>query len=294
MSERVRAAIMLLATMLIWGSTFVVTKYAIRALPPLQLAFVRVLLGALVLGPFGWLRLRSSRTTSTPWHAIVWLGAIGVAFYYVAFNYALIFTSAAQGALVQSCIPAVTALVAVIWLRERASMWSWIGIGLAVLGVVVVFAGGSNEATGGSAFGNLLMFGTVLAWAVYTALAKRVAQCDTLVVTAALLAVGAVLLFPFALWEHVHSGRIVSSTGSWIAIAYLGCGASGIAYLLYNLALRSMDANQAGTYTNLIPIVGVISGVFFGDSLTALHLVGAALVGLGVVLTSSNQRPRRN
>jgi drug/metabolite transporter (DMT)-like permease len=45
---------MLLITMSIWGSTFVVTKHAIGMLPPLELAFARVALGAIVLLPFAW------------------------------------------------------------------------------------------------------------------------------------------------------------------------------------------------------------------------------------------------
>jgi drug/metabolite transporter (DMT)-like permease len=276
---------MLVVTMVIWGSTFVVTKQAILALPPLQLAFMRVLLGALFLSPFAWMRYRSN-PTAIPWLAILWLGAIGVAIYYVAFNYALTFTSAAQGALVQSCIPAVTALIAVIWLGERAPIRRWIGITLSVVGVMIIFMGASTVAAGHSTRGNVLMFGTVAAWGVYTALAKRVAHYDMVVVTAALLGVGALLLFPVAAWEHVHSARVLINASAWFAIAYLGCGASGLAYLLYNLALRDMDANQAGTYTNLIPVVGVISGVLLGDSLSAIQFIGGALVALGVALTS--------
>lgn len=285
---------MLLATMAIWGSTFVVTKYAILALPPLQLAFVRVVLGALVLVPFAWMRHRSGNPATIPWRSIWMLGTIGVTMYYIAFNFALSFTSAAQGALVQSCIPAVTALIAVLWLGERGPTRRWIGIGLSVAGVIIVFAGAANDAETRSGYGNLLMFATVLAWGVYTALAKRVAHCDTLVVTAALLGVGALLLLPFAAWEFGHTARALSDPSAVFAIVYLGCGASGVAYLLYNLALRDMDANQAGTYTNLIPVVGVITGVMLGDSLNAMHLIGGALVALGVVLTSTgpNESPQ--
>jgi len=281
---------MLLVTMMIWGSTFVATKLAIQTLPPLQLAFVRVLLGTLVLAPFAWRRRKSQPSPPMPWHSIVWLGAIGVALYYIAFNYALSLTSAAQGALVQSCIPAVTALIAVLWLGERGPMRRWLGIGLSVAGVVIVFAGAATEVPVRSTYGNLLMFGTVVAWGLYTALAKRVAHCDTVVITAALLGVGALLLLPFAVWEYGHSRSVMGSIGSWLAIVYLGCGASGFAYLLYNLALRDMDANQAGTYTNLIPVVGVLTGVLTGDTLSAIHLIGGAVVAVGIVLTTVERK----
>ena len=50
---------------------------------------------------------------------------------------------------------------------------------------------------------------------------------------------------------------------------YLGAMASGAAYVLYNDALKHMDASQAAVYANLIPIVGVITGiVLLGETLT--------------------------
>ena len=67
----------------------------------------------------------------------------------------------------------------------------------------------------------------------------------------------------------------------------LGAIASGAAYMLYNYALRHMDASQAGVYTNLIPIVGVITGVIvLGEELSVRALLGGAIVMLGVWITS--------
>jgi drug/metabolite transporter (DMT)-like permease len=125
---------------------------------------------------------------------------------------------------------------------------------------------------------------------VYTALAKRAAKCDTLILTTGLIAVGALLLLPFAVWEYAGNSRVVLSTSGLIAIAYLGLGASGIAYVLYNSALRDMDASQAGTFTNLIPVVGVLSGLLLGDSLSLWALVGGTLVAIGIWLTTARTK----
>ena len=61
---------MLLVTMVIWGSTFVVTKGIIDQLPPFTLAFVRVAIGALVLLPLRW--------AGRPGGAIPWSRCRGV------------------------------------------------------------------------------------------------------------------------------------------------------------------------------------------------------------------------
>ncbi len=291
MKSHLGSILMLLVTMVIWGSTFVVTKGVNDQVPPFTLAFVRVAIGALVLFAFALVR-RARGGSHTPWSALPWgtivtMGMVGVALYYAVFNYSLVYTSASQGALVQSCIPAMTALVAVVWLREHASPLRWAGIALSMIGVLIVFSG-SGAQSGGSAtlLGNVLMFISAVLWGVYTSMAKRVATHDAMQVTAGIIGAGAVLLLPLAAFEVAAEGIPSVNLRGWLGMAYLGAGASGIGYMLYSSALKHVDASEAGVYTNLIPIVGVITGVLLGDPLSARAIVGGGVVLFGVWLTS--------
>jgi drug/metabolite transporter (DMT)-like permease len=200
--------------MILWGSTFVVTKDVMVEFPPLALAFIRVTIGSMLLLPLAWSRQRRAAPDAPPlpWGTLFAMGFIGVASYYFLFNLAMVYISASQGALVQSSIPAITALVAVLWLREHASFTRIAGIVLSIIGVFVIFAGDASNTPaaqlggiGGKWLGNLLMFGSVIGWGVYTSLAKRVAAFDPLVVTGYVMAFGAVMLLPTALYEL--SGR---------------------------------------------------------------------------------------
>jgi drug/metabolite transporter (DMT)-like permease len=56
--------------------------------------------------------------------------------------------------------------------------------------------------------------------------------------------------------------------------------------MLYSAALKHVDASEAGVYTNLIPIVGVVTGVLLGEPLSARAVVGGMVVLVGVWLTS--------
>jgi drug/metabolite transporter (DMT)-like permease len=76
-----------------------------------------------------------------------------------------------------------------------------------------------------------------------------------------------------------------------MCLVYLGAMASGAAYVLYNDALKHMDASQAGAYTNLIPIVGVITGVVVLDeTLTLRAIIGGGVVILGVWVAGRDGR----
>lgn len=287
--------LLLLLTMTVWGSTFMVTKELIAVWPPFTVAFVRVTVGTLVLLPFA----LAQRTPGVrlPWGSLWWMGLIGVALYYFMFNLAMVHVSASQGALVQASIPAMTALVAVLWLRERASSLRWLGIALSVGGVLIVFSGSGSDGGQSSLFGNFLMFASVVCWGLYTALAKRVAGFDSLVITTAVTGTGALLLSPLAGYEIVTANLAGEGLPplpliGWVELLYLGAIASGMAYLLYNASLRHLDASEVGVYTNLIPIVGVLTGVIvLGEPLSTRAIVGGLVVMLGVWVTSRSERP---
>lgn len=72
-----------------------------------------------------------------------------------------------------------------------------------------------------------------------------------------------------------------------LAALYLGAGPSALAYLLWNQALRHLDAGQAANFLNLIPVVGIASAAFFlGEVPTPGQLLGGSLVVGGVWLSS--------
>jgi drug/metabolite transporter (DMT)-like permease len=185
----------------------------------------------------------------------------------------------------------MTALVAVLWLRERASALRWFGIALSIAGVLLVFSNVADSGARAALLGNALMFLTVVCWGVYTSIAKRSADgSDPVIVTTGIAAVGAIALLPMAITEVISQGMPTVGGAGWLAVIYLGAGASGIAYLLYNSALQHMDASEVGAYTNLIPIVGVILGIVVLDEpLSARAIAGGLIVLFGVWLTGRRE-----
>lgn len=296
MNRRWRAILILIGVMTLWGSVFVMTKDVIYVVPPLTLAFLRVAIGFLVLLPFAILRLRRQSTPRPPlpWRDMLTMGAIGVAFYYGVFNFGLFYTSASQGALVQSSIPAMTALVAMLWLGESATRLRLLGIVLSVIGVLVIFTGSPADRSAISpVLGNLLVFASVIAWGIYTAYAKRCAHVDAMILTAGVIGAGALFLLPCAAIELRGQPLPVLDSTGWIEVVLLGAGAAGIAYMLYNLALQDIDASQAGVFANLIPVVGVASGIILlGDPISFRAIVGGLIVIAGVWITGSERAPR--
>ncbi len=289
MPRRTLAILALVVLMIVWGSTFVVTKAAAREIPPLTLAALRFLIAALVLIPVALRRGGLARLPKpVPWAALTLMAISGIAIFAVTFTFALVHGSASQGALIYALVPACVALAAVLYLGEKVSRQRIAGIVLSMLGVVVVTMAGERTAEAPHpVFGALWMFGAVIAWSAYTVFAKRLAQADFVVTIAIVSTLGALMLLPLSAVELSVTPWSNPSTSAWAGVLFLGVAASAVAYIVYGFALRELDASLVGVYTNLDPIVGVVTAVLFlGEELYAGQIAGGLIAFVGMWLAS--------
>jgi drug/metabolite transporter (DMT)-like permease len=295
--RRTFAIACLVTVMIIWGSTFVVTKAAARDIPPLTLAALRFLIAAIVLIPLA-LHRGGIRRLPQPiaWRALILMALTGIAAFAIAFNYALVYGSAAQGALIYALVPAAVALAAVGFLKERLSKQRVFGIVLSIIGVVLVASGGeSSLAAPRPLLGALWMLAAVVVWTAYTVLAKQLAHADHIVTIAVISLLGAAMLVPAAAIELAAAPTFSPSIGAWGGALFLGVAASALAYIAYGYALRELDASVVGVYTNLDPIVGVVTAVLFlGETLYTGQIFGGLVAFFGMWLASRESEGMKN
>lgn len=289
-SRRPLAILTVVVLMVIWGSTFVVTKAAAQDIPPLTLAALRFVTAALVLMPLAFVKGNwKSMPKPLPWKALLGMALTGIAIFTIGFNYALVHASATQGALIYALLPAAIALAAVMFLRERLSTRRIGGIVLSIVGVgMVVLAGEVDRNSPRPVLGALWMIGAVTAWAVYTIFAKRLADADQLITIALVSTLGMLMIVPFAAVELAGAPWQPPSVQAWGGVLFLGIIASALAYIAYGWALRELDASLVGALINLDPIVGVITAVIFlGETLHGGQVAGGAIALAGMWLAST-------
>ncbi|MHB1006695.1 MAG: DMT family transporter [Chloroflexota bacterium] len=283
MSKRTAAVAALLATVIIWGTTFVGTKVVLRELPPLAIAELRFLLGSLVLVPMAMWEHHRERG-ALPWSRLALAGLLGGCVFFAFQNVGLAYTSASKASLILGSVPALTALLSVLVLRERLTGLRAAGIAASVVGVVVIVVGGGGSWRGDGLLGDLLVAGSAVAWAVYTVQSKGLeGKASPLVLAAASAGFGALFTLPLALFEATTTPLSLPSPGAWVALGYLGFVASAVPYLLWNYALARVDASEAAVWVNLVPVIAVVSAVFvLGEAVAPAAIVGGAVVLVGV------------
>jgi drug/metabolite transporter (DMT)-like permease len=290
-SRRALALVELILLMLVWGGTFVVTKAVVSEIPPLSLASMRFFLAAGVLAPFAMARGGVRGLPSPlPLGALAMMALSGVVSFSAGFHFALAYTSATQGALIYALLPAAIALAAVVVLKEAPSRRRMFGVVLSVAGVALVVANGqAGTAAPAPLLGAACMLLAVLSWTGYTVFAKRLAAADQIVVTACVSAIGAVMLAPLAAIEVFVAGswQRAPSLQGWLGFVFLSVVASALAFVVYGRVLRELDASLVGAYTNLDPIIGVLTAVIvLGEPLNVPQMVGGVIALAGMWLAS--------
>lgn len=271
--------------MLIWGLTFIATKIALREFPPFQLSVARLALAWLVLYPFA--RREGLRLRSMLQPELLWLGLTGVALFYGFETIGMQYTSAASGSLFQAALPCLTAFFSFLFLKEKLSRMQFAGIALSILGVILITLTGALHLEGDSLLGSLLVLVSLLSWVAYTILGKRMTlRYSSLVITTATMGAGLLFLLPFGGIELAVVGAPHPTLAGWSAFLFLSLGGSAAAYYFWNHALQFMDANTASPFINLIPVVGLIAALLWGEPVSIFQLAGGALAIAGVWLSS--------
>lgn len=282
------AYILAVTSMVIWGSPPVVARAVSVGVPPLALAFSRWLLAMLILLPFVWRKLPGEWPKLRQHGVSLTLLALTMTTGSTLSVLAVYFTTATNAVIVNASQPAVTAIFAWLITRARLTRPQQIGIACAFAGVVVMIARADLNVLVSLDInvGDLLMFLAVVGWSMYAVLLPRrsyVPSSEILLFFIAL--VGTLALLPMYAVEAAVVGSFSLNAGIAAAMVYLALFPTLLAVYTWNLALRTLGANRAAVFVNLIPISGAaLAMIFLGERLFAYHLIGAALVFTGIYL----------
>jgi len=277
---------MLLALGAIWGASYLLNEIALRDFEPGALIEGRFLFGAATLLVVLAARpdrrgiVAATRRSAGPIVVVALLNAT-VPFFLIAWGQQHI-DSGLTGILLASS-PLFTAVGALAYDHgERSGGLRAVGLALGFAGVVLLLGlspGGGGDALAGSV-------AVVLAAISYSLsglyIGRRLAGVPRLAVAAGTTFAASVLALPVALFQLPSE---LPGWGPLAAVAGLGIGGTGIAYLLYFAIIGGAGASRAILVNYLIPTMAVIYGVLLLDEpLAASMVAGLALILGGVTL----------
>ena len=228
------------------------------------------------------------------WKTLTLIGLTGVLGYQIFFMHGMQFTAAGDASLIITFNPIFTVLLAAPLLGQPISRKMFVGLACGFVGVAVVTGWSPNTDIPfeDRILGDFMILLASLNWAMTTNMTKRMmerrkgeAEASTLEIVVWYSLIGTLMLTPLAAWETWKYGLPEPTMTDWYAILYLGALSTVIAYYWFAMGIEKLGATAASSYVFLVPVFGVLGGVWLLDEKVGWTLIaGFILIVSGVRL----------
>jgi drug/metabolite transporter (DMT)-like permease len=291
-----RVGLSLGITVLIWGSAFAAIRVALHGFRsgldpnvfgPGQMALLRLLFASGALAVYAvCTRMRLPAVRDLP--GIFLLGFLGFGFYNTALNYGEMTVQAGVASLLIATAPIFTALMAVMFLKERMGLFGWIGVLVAFSGVVLIIAGQQgNFSVSREA---LYILVAAMCAAIYFVIQRPfLKRYSSLQLTTYAVWSGTLLIIFYlpSLCDQLHDV-------SWkmtAVVAYLGVFPAALGDVLWNYALSKWPVSRVSSFLYLVPVVAMAGGwIMLREMPAKLSLCGGPVAIAGVYLVNKRKR----
>lgn len=273
------------------GSAGAVTRYLVGNADPVTLAILRWGIGFMCVLPVALaLRVRWPSRQDLP--SVIALGLCFFGLFFVLYNTALGYTTAARASLALSTLPLQTMIAGALLRIEPLTTRKATGVCIAMLGVFAALASGAAAAPVGAWRGELIMTGAVLCMALYNVWSRPFIQRSSpLGFLSTGMGAGAAALIVFG----VVSGRVsvlaAFGPAQWIAGIYLGVGGGALAFILWILALQRTTPTRVAATMTVNPIAAsLLAAALVGEPVTANLVFGLVAVFAGIWIATTDRR----
>ena len=277
-----------LFVIVVWGCNFSLQKYYFTTLSPAGFLVARygvmpICALALLCWRFG---TRWPRLSSRDLLGLAWVGFVGHVLHIGMVTWGIHWSTAFSSSLILACGPIFTLIILRVLGVERLQRWQVIGVGIALIGVLVFLSdkllGGNWRATGGDLF--LLFASSVFSY--YTVAAKpHVERHGAVVVMAYATLLGGLPMLAIALPFGFNAPWGSLSALGWVGLAWAIVVSAFVGWLLWAWvnAVRGVGRTAPLQYL-MPPVAGLVAWVFTDERFGAVKILGAAITLAGVAV----------
>lgn len=268
----------LLTVTIIWGGGFVASDLALETLTPFQIMFIRFMIAAVIMTVLGRDSIRT--ITREEIKCGIMLGAAlfgGFALQIIGLQY----TTPSKNAFLTATNVVIVPFIALVIYRKKIPVKSLIGAGMAIVGAAVL----SLQSDFSIGAGDILTLACAVCFALQIFLTGefvgkiRPTVLNFLQMTTAFVLSGIGLIV-------TGSFHFAPSTGSLLAVLYLGVVSTTITYLLQTVSQKYVDETKSAIILSMEAVFGtVFSVILLHEDVTVRMVIGSMLI-LAAVLVS--------
>lgn len=281
----------------IWGLNFVVMKWGVATLSPLLLCALRFMAASL---PF-LLFVRPPRNLR--WSVIAAYGVVqGVGQFGLLLSAMKVGMPAGVASVVLQTQAFITMLLAAVLLGEKPQRWQWLGLCIAIGGLLFIGMAHGDSPADMPLLGFVLVVGAAAMWAGSNLLTRLAAQQGSYDAVAFIVWSSLFSILPLlglSLWlEGGPQAMLQQLQGiGWRELAvvgYLAFLSTLVGYGLWTRLLQRYAASTVAPLSLLVPVIGLLSAMLLlGEAPNGLQWLGTLGVLLGMVVNQFGGKWRR-
>ena len=276
-----------------WATNIILGRYLRGSIGPVTLTAIRYCIAALLFAAVYKNLPPEEKKAERDFPLLAGMSLTGVILFAPVLYYALRYTTAINGTLINGLGPLIAALFAAVFLKEPFSKGQTAGAVISFAGVIILISGGSLNFFKKTSLntGDLLMILAVSIWALYSVISGRtVKKRSSLSATALSIFMALPVLISAALFE-IRDIPLVFNPGMAALLIYIGIAPAALGFFFWNSGIQKLTAGGAMAFYNTLPLYGVILGVIFlGEEVTLPHIAGGILIISGGITAALKKR----
>ncbi len=280
--------ILLVVLAALWGASFLFMRVAVPEFGPFALIAIRVAAASMVLLPIWYWREQRGQGNAVikNWHHILVVGLFNSAIPFVLFAYSTLTITGGLASILNSTASIWTAVVAWLWLKQKPTLQTILGLLLGLIGVVVLVSDSVGGGVVGAGRGALAAaFAAVMYGIAANYAAEKLPGVSALTVATFTLVAAAIVLLPLA---FMFAPQSPISLQAWAAVLAMGVFSTAITNIIYFNLLASIGPTKAVTVAFLIPVFGTLWGaLFINEQISVGMLLGGGIILLSISLVTN-------
>jgi drug/metabolite transporter (DMT)-like permease len=276
--------LMALFVVVVWGTTYVLTKVLIEAgLTPAEILFCRFIVAYFCI----WF-VSPHQLLSENWRdelLMVALGLSGGSLYFFTENTSLGITLASNVSLILCIVPLITAILVRVFFGKKVLTKSFTaGALIALVGVFFVVFNG-HFVLKLNPLGDLLALLASLLWAIYCVLLRMVSdKYSTIFITRKVFFYGIVTLLPYFYFHPMTmTAGLLMRPVVWGNLLFLSIVGLLICFLMWNKVVQRLGAVVSANYLYIQPLVTLVTAaIVIHEHITLIAILGGIFILSGV------------
>ena len=272
---------------IVWGSSYILIKWGLVALTPLQLGSLRLLITTIALLLVGYPSLRGLTRYHWKWLAIT--GYVGTFLPAFLFAFAQQHIESAVAAILNALTPLLTLIFGVLFFKIKVLRKQYLGVAIGLMGSMGLVWGGLSTSGNLNPVYLLLIVMATCCYAINIHFLKiHLVQVCVMAITLGNFIFMAPVALIILLSSDFFSAKTFEHPEIYTSIGYitvLALAGSAFAKYLFNKFVKITSAIFASSVTYTLPIVALFWGISDGETITAFQLFSTVIILFGVYLS---------